>query len=144
MLSPLYGSGQTSAGDQADGARVRTIANLAIIIHASLLCGGGAGTRWGSCGWRWASSRSRPSPTILDLARCMLTVLRGWCRQVLGVTLPALGIFRERTIANLAVTIRKARVEQKNGVAKLSKGGRQPSFKRVGSKRQPLPPRTSP
>ncbi|KAK9869097.1 hypothetical protein WJX84_012196 [Apatococcus fuscideae] len=64
--------------------------------------------------------------------------------EVLGVTLPALGIFRERTIANLAVTIRKARVEQKNGVAKLSKGGRQPSFKRVGSKRQPLPPAPAP
>ena len=55
------------------------------------------------------------------------------CRQVLGVTLPALGIFRERTIANLANTIRKARVEQRNGAAKTGKA-RQASFKRYHNK----------
>ena len=60
------------------------------------------------------------------------------CRQVLGVTLPALGIFRERTIANLANTIRKARIEQKSGPARNGHRTRQPSF--TSRRRQALPP----
>ncbi|KAK9856141.1 hypothetical protein WJX84_010553 [Apatococcus fuscideae] len=59
-------------------------------------------------------------------------------RQVLGVTLPALGIFRERTIANLANTVRKARIEQKNGLGRYGHRARQPSF--TARRRQGLPP----
>ena len=54
------------------------------------------------------------------------------------MTLPALGIFRERTIANLANTIRRARIEQKSSSARNGHRGRQPSF--TARRRQSLPP----